>query len=89
MYFAKYNLSCTASFKNKKMETIIIELKNSKALKLIEDLEALSLVRIVREPKAVKGKKLSERLVGAISSKEASDIDKELEQIRSEWKRSS
>ncbi|WOK04953.1 hypothetical protein RT717_17880 [Imperialibacter roseus] len=70
------------------METITIELKNSKALKLIEDLEALSLVRIVREPKTVKGKKLSERLAGAISSKEASDIDTELEQIRSEWKSS-
>ena len=69
------------------MEKITIELKDSKARKLIESLEALNLLKIVKDKKKTKGKKLSERLAGSISTVEAKKMHDELEQVRNEWER--
>ncbi len=69
------------------MQTITIEINNDKALKLIEELEALNLIRIIRNNETTSGKKLSDRLVGSISQEQADRMMKELEQMRSEWDR--
>ena len=70
------------------MQTITIKINNSKAAKLIEDLEALELIQVVKS-KAVKqkSKKLSERLSGSITSTQAALMRKEVKQMRSEWER--
>ena len=70
------------------MQTTTIKINNSKAAKLIEDLEALNLIQIVKS-NAVKqkSKKLSERLSGSITSTQAALMRKEVKQMRSEWER--
>jgi hypothetical protein len=69
------------------MTQLTIEINDNKTLKLIEDLESLKLIRVLRgKPKANK-KKLSERLAGSLSSSQAKEWNKELEKMRGEWER--
>ena len=70
------------------MQTITIKINNAKAARLIEDLEALDLIEVIKK-KVVKGKekKLSERLLGSITSEEAEKMRTELRKIRNEWER--
>ena len=69
------------------MQILTIELKNNKALKLIEQLEALQLIRIVRKDASSKGRKLSERLAGSLSHEQAEQMRRELHEMRTEWER--
>ncbi len=59
------------------MDTVIIELTNRKAYKLLEDMEELNLIRMIKEPT-----KLSS-LRGSIKSPMSNEeIDKQLNDIR-------
>ncbi len=70
------------------METIIIEAKNKKALKLLENLEALKIIRIIRKTVSEhRTEKLSKKLIGCITDKQGNYMIKELEKIRNEWER--
>ena len=69
------------------MAIVRIETKDDKALQLIEQLEAMNLIRILREEKSQPVKKLSERMAGSISEKEAEKMRAALEQMRDEWER--
>lgn len=72
------------------MQTLTVKVNNINALKLLEDLEALNLIQVIREPIAIKtGKKLSERLAGSITSDEAKKLNVELDLMRDEWSRNS
>ncbi len=70
------------------MQTLTIKINNVKALKLLEDLEELNLIQVINKI-AVKEKKgkLSERLAGSTSSKQAKVMRKELSEMRDEWER--
>jgi HAMP domain-containing protein len=70
------------------MQTVTIKVNNIKALKLLEDLEALDLIEVIKKT-VVKGKskKLSDQLSGSITATEAKQMRKELKQMRSEWER--
>ena len=71
------------------MQTLTIKVNNSKALKLLEDLEALNLIKVIKRPVVnVKKGKLSERLAGSISAKQAKLMRNELTEMRNEWERS-
>ncbi|ADY52879.1 hypothetical protein Pedsa_2331 [Pseudopedobacter saltans DSM 12145] len=65
------------------MTTLTIELTNEKALKLLQHLEDLQLIRVVKKESA----KLSDlrKKVKTPMSKEA--IDEQLEIIRNQWQR--
>jgi hypothetical protein len=64
------------------MDTLIIELTNKKAYKLIQDMEELNLIRVLKKPV-----KLS-LLRGKIKTKMSDeDIDKRLNTLRQEWER--
>ena len=64
------------------MDTLIIELTNQKAYKLIQDMEELNLIRVLKKPV-----KLS-LLRGKIKTKMTDeDIDKRLKTLRKEWER--
>ena len=64
------------------METLIIELTKQKAYKLIQDMEELNLIRVLKKPV-----KLS-LLRGKIKTKMSDeDIDKRLNTLRQEWER--
>jgi hypothetical protein len=68
--------------------TITIKINNAKALKLLEDLESLNLIEVIKKS-IIKSKKekLSERLLGSITSKQANIMRGELDQMRNEWNR--
>lgn len=64
------------------METVIIELTNKKAYKLLEDMEELDLIKVLREP--IKLSSLRGQIRTPMSNEE---IDKQLNEIRKEWQR--
>ena len=70
------------------MTQLTIEIKDNKTLKLIQDLEALKLIRVLKEKtSSKKGKSLSERLSGSLSIRESKQLEKELRKMRLEWER--
>jgi hypothetical protein len=70
------------------METVLLQINNNKAYKLIEDLEALDIVKVLKKNDVPKTK-LSSRFAGALnlSDKEYNDIQNSLVQSRNEWER--
>ncbi len=64
------------------MDTLIIQLTNSKAYKLIEDMEELNLIKVIKKTANISD------LRGKITTPMTNDeIDKQLKEIREEWKR--
>lgn len=64
------------------MDTITIQLTNQKAYKLLEDMEELNLIHIVKS-----APKLSSLRSKIKSRMTESDIDDQLNDIRKEWQR--
>ena len=64
------------------METLIIELTNQKAYKLLKDLEDLNIIRVLKEPSKLSS--LRSKITTRMSNE---DIDKQLHTLREEWQR--
>jgi hypothetical protein len=64
------------------MDTLIIELTNQKAYKILKDMEELNLIRVLKKP----GKLSLLRQKIKVQMSDA-DIDKQLNTIRKEWER--
>jgi hypothetical protein len=70
------------------METLIIKVKDDKALKLIHDLEALDLIQVIEEtPVKNSSIQLSQILKGSLSKDKAEELQQELKTMRGEWER--
>ena len=69
------------------MQTLTIRVNNPHAARVIEELEALRLIEVVRELTPGRKQKLSERLAGSITSEQANRMREELQQSREEWER--
>ena len=70
------------------MQTITIKINNTHALKLLEELEALNLIEVIKRTVTKDSSaKLSDRLWGSISSEEADKMRNELIEMRNEWDR--
>ena len=67
------------------MDTILIQITNEKAYKLIEDLEDLQLIRILQKKQTHYGK-LSEKYEGKLNSGVAEEMQEYLSKSREEWK---
>lgn len=68
------------------MRTITIDIINEKALNLLRDLEQLNLICLRKERTAEnKDKPNWSKYKGAMSKKPLNDIDKQLNELRSEW----
>lgn len=64
------------------METLIIELTNDKAYKLLQDMEELNLIRVLKKPAKIS------LLRGKIKTKMSNEaIDQKLNTLRKEWER--
>lgn len=64
------------------MTTLTIELRNEKALRLLQDLEDLQIIRVIKNPT-----KLS-ALRSKIKTKMSNEvIDKQVSDLRGEWQR--
>ena len=66
------------------METVLIQINNSKAYKLLEDLEDLQILKVLNkniEPK----QKLSEKYAGKLPPDIADELQNYVTQSRNEW----
>lgn len=68
------------------METLTIELTNPKAITLLQDLEELHLIKLLRTEKIIKPK-FSTQLRGSISPEAADKFNQEVRKSRDEWER--
>jgi hypothetical protein len=69
------------------METLLIELANPKALKLIKELEELHLLKILKQD-STPAVKLSEKYAGQLPSQVAEELQQYVTKSRDEWDRS-
>lgn len=66
------------------METVLIQINNAKAYKLLEDLEDLHIIKVLKksiEPQ----QKLSEKYAGKLPSDVADELQNYVTQSRNEW----
>ena len=70
--------------KNWLMETMLIELTNQKAAKLLKDLEDLKLIRVLKKESAAPVK-LSGKYRGILSEKQGRALNKHIQEMRNEW----
>jgi hypothetical protein len=66
------------------METILIEIQNAKAYKLLEDLEDLSIIKVLKKNVDPK-QKLSEKYAGKLPSDVADELQNYVTRSRNEW----
>lgn len=69
------------------MDTLTIKIRDNKALKLIQDLESLNLIQVIKISPQKPVKKLSAEMSGSISKEQADFMQKELKKFRDEWER--
>jgi hypothetical protein len=69
------------------MQTVIIDIINSKVLKLLQDLELLQLIKLRSEKVQpnIPAKNRIAKYKGAMSKQPLTDIDNQLKHLRSEW----
>ena len=66
------------------METVLVQINNSKVYKLLQDLEDLHIIKVLRksvEPQ----QKLSEKYAGKLPAEVANQLESYLLQSRNEW----
>lgn len=66
------------------METILIQIKDKKAYKLLEDLEDLQILKVLNK-NIVPKQKLSDKYRGVFSKDDAKSFNDHTQQIRKEW----
>ncbi len=67
------------------MQTVMIELRNEHALRLLQDLEKLDIIRLVGVPE--KKNSVAQRFRGTISKQTATQLQEQLQTMRGEWQR--
>ena len=66
------------------METILIQIKDKKAYKLLEDLEDLQVLKVLNKNILPK-QKLSDKYRGVFSKDDAKSFNDHTQQMRKEW----
>lgn len=66
------------------MDTMLIQLTNQKAAGLLHELEALNLIKVLKE-NVVPKTKLSDKYKGIISKEQGLNLNEHIKQMRSEW----
>jgi hypothetical protein len=66
------------------METVLVQINNSKAYRLLEDLEELQIIKVLK--KSIHSQqKLSEKYAGKLPSAIADELQNYVTQSREEW----
>jgi len=69
------------------METVLIQINNNKAYRLLEELGNLQIIKVLK--KSIKSKqKLSEKYAGKLPADIADDLQNYVAQSRNEWNNS-
>ncbi|MBK7227122.1 MAG: hypothetical protein WAS56_10455 [Saprospiraceae bacterium] len=66
------------------METVLIQINNNKAYKLLEDLEDLHIIKVLNKS-IVPKQKLSEKYAGKLPSDIADELQNYVSKSRTEW----
>jgi hypothetical protein len=69
------------------METVTVQINNQKAYKLLEELEAMNLLKVIRKS-VQKPKKLSKRFAGVLPTAVAAEMQSFVEEGRESWGKS-
>ena len=67
------------------IQTVIIDIINDKALKLLQDLEHLQLIRMHKEKSQLTGATWADRYKGAMAKQPLADVDNQLNELRNGW----
>lgn len=65
--------------------TMLIQVTNQKALRLLHELEELDLIKVLKKNLTPVKLKLSEKYKGVFSKEDAKSFDEHTQTIRSEW----
>lgn len=66
------------------METVLVQITNAKAYKLLKDLEDLNILKVLKENKEPQ-QKLSEKYAGKLPANVADELQDYITHGRSEW----
>lgn len=66
------------------METVLVQINNNKAYKLLEDLEDLNILKVLKKS-ILPQQKLSEKYAGKLPADVADELQNFVTQIRDEW----
>ena len=67
------------------MDTMLIQLINEKSAGLLPKLEELQLIKVLKEIKADKNPKLSDKYKGILSKEQGLCLNEHIQEMRSEW----
>lgn len=65
--------------------TILIQVTNKKAIKLLHELEELNLIKVLKKDLPSAKTKLSDKYKGIISKEQGKNLNEHIQQMRSEW----
>ena len=69
------------------METVVVQIRNPKAMKLLLDLEDLQLIKVIKQSVAA-GEKLSDKYAGKLPLEIGEQLQNFVTQSREEWETS-
>ena len=67
------------------MKTVTIDIINDRAMKLLQELEFLQLIRLHKEKTDSVTANWAERYKGAMSKQPLADVNSQLDELRGEW----
>jgi len=67
------------------MQTVLVELINENALRILKDLEVAKIINLIPNKKNIAKPNLASRLRGGISKERAEELQIELVKMREEW----
>ena len=65
--------------------TMLIQVTNQKAIRLLHELEELHLIKVLEENITPVASKLSDKYKGIISKEQGQNLNEHIKQMRSEW----
>lgn len=65
--------------------TMLIQVTNQKAVRLLHELEELRLIKVLKENFTPVKTKLSDKYKGIISKEQGQNLNEHIKQMRSEW----
>lgn len=66
------------------MQTVLVQINNSKAYRILEDLESLDIIKIIKKKSELK-QNLSEKYAGKLPSDIADELQDYVTKSRTEW----
>lgn len=66
-------------------DTMLIQITNRKAIKLLHELEELQLIKVVEEHLIPAKQKISEKYKNVFTAQDAESFDKHTQAMRKEW----